>query len=281
MTSNPLIGIGLRYPHYKLVLKEKPNIDWFEVHSENFFQNSGPALRLLQEIGEHYPISLHGVGLSLGSQPLSIRHLERLKSLIAAVNPFLVSEHLSWNNSGHIALPDLFPTPYTAESFDIFCQNIGLTQDFLKREILIENPSSYLEFKDSELTEVDFLVSLCQETGAKILLDINNVFVSSTNHGWDPAKYIASIPKTLVKEIHLAGHSVKKMSENEEVLIDTHDNFVCKEVWDLYKIALERFGPQPTLLEWDASIPALSVLTHEAQKALAYFPLADKQHVKA
>ena len=204
------IGIGLRHPHYQQVLEEHPPVGWFEVHSENFFHPGGPAVDMLTQIRQHYPISLHGVGLSLGSaQGVQKEHLIRLSALINKVSPFLISEHLSWNQVGNKVMPDLLPVPYHAQSFNIFCDNINYTQDFLGREVLIENPSSYLQYKTSDQQEVDFLVSLCERTSAKILLDVNNVFVACSNHGWDPIKYINTIPKDYVKELHVAGHSVK------------------------------------------------------------------------
>jgi len=270
MTLNQLLGIGLRYPHYQCVLEQMPPVGWFEVHPENFFYNKGPSETLLKQVAEHYPISLHGVGLSLGSPELSKQHLKRLKALINVVNPFLVSEHLSWNRVDNIALPDLFPIPYTEESFTIFKKNVNDTQDFLGCEILIENPSSYFEYQTSEMHEVDFLVKLCQETHAKVLLDVNNIYVSCTNHGWDPIHYLSTIPKDLVKEIHLAGHSVHKIDNHTAILVDTHDGPVCNEVWALYEQAIKRFGAQPTLFEWDTNIPSLEKLVEEALKATHY-----------
>lgn len=267
MTSNSLIGIGLRHPHYHQVLEEQPPIGWFEVHSENFFHQGGLSLNILLAIRKHYPISLHGVGLSLGTADgIQQQHLTRLKHLIELVDPCLVSEHLSWSRIGHHYLPDLLPVPYTKESFQIFCDNIDKTQHFLKKQILIENPSSYFEYKLSEQDEAAFLVALAQKTGAYILLDINNVFVSCSNHGWDAKQYLASIPRSLVKEIHLAGHSIKKIADDTILRIDTHDGLVCQEVWQLYADAIKQFGMIPTLIEWDANIPALSVLIEEASK---------------
>lgn len=280
MTSNPFIGIGLRHPHYQKVLEDRPSIEWFEVHSENFFHNGGPTLNVLFNIREHYPISLHGIGLSLGSASgLDDNHLSRLKKLIHSMNPFLVSEHLSWNSLNEFHLPDLLPIPYNQESFNVFAKNISKTQDFLGREILIENPSSYLEYHSSDRDEAEFLVKLCQKTGAKILLDINNIFVSCSNHGWDAQNYIDKIPHDLVKEIHLAGHSSQEISPEKTLLIDTHNNSVCDEVWELYGYALQKLGSIPTLLEWDADIPSLDFLMEEASKALNYVTLK-KPHEK-
>ena len=270
MNSNQLIGIGLRHPHYSQVIEEKPLIGWFEVHCENFF-HANSALQYLKEIRKDYPISLHGVGLSLGSSDGILKnHLLKLNNLIQEIEPFLVSEHLSWGYVDGIYMPDLLPIPYNKESFNIFVKNINLTQDFLKQEILIENPSSYLEYKITDMDEADFLIEICKATGAKLLLDVNNIFVSCFNHGWDPKKYIDKIPNNLIKEIHLAGHSKKKITDNQSILIDTHDNIVCEEVWNLYSYTLERNRPTHTLLEWDASIPDLSILLTEANKAKTY-----------
>lgn len=271
MNLNQLIGVGLRYQHYAQVIEERPSIGWFEVHSENFFHQGGPAINTLSIIREDYPISLHGVGLSLGSASGALKnHLIYLKELIALIDPFLVSEHLSWGYVDGVYLPDLLPVPYTKESLKIFAQNINLTQDFLKRELLIENPSSYLEYNITDMEEVDFLSSLCQITGAKLLLDINNIFVSCSNHGWDARSYIDKIPINLVKEIHLAGHSTRVIAPDHIIHIDTHDNNVCSEVWNLYEYAIKKFAPIYTLLEWDAKIPEFAVLQQESSKALAY-----------
>ncbi len=268
--SSPL-GIGLRQPHYQQVLLERPQIGWFEVHSENFFHLGNAAVEILCEIAEHYPISLHGVGLSLGSTDgIQKQHLLRLNALIKTVKPFLVSEHLSWGRLGQVVMPDLLPIPYNSESLNLFCDHINYTQDFLGREILIENPSSYLTYKSSDQAEVDFLVSICERTQAKILLDVNNIFVSCSNHGWDPIKYIDAIPKNAVKELHIAGHSLKTIAQEKVLRIDTHDQAVCIEVWELYKMAINRFGIVPTLLEWDAHIPSLECLLQEVYKAKAY-----------
>lgn len=272
MNLSKLIGVGLRHPHYSYVIENSPGVGWFEVHSENFFHQGGPSLEALIKIRKNYPISLHGVGLSLGSaEGISAKHLSILKNLIDYVDPFLVSEHLSWGYIDGNFLPDLLPIPYTKEGLKIFALNILQTQDFLKKEILIENPSSYIEYSVSEIEEVDFLVELCTKTSAKILLDVNNIYVSCYNHGWDPKQYLDKIPKNLVKEIHLAGHSIKEIGKAKTILIDTHDNFVCREVWELYDYAISRFGLVPTLLEWDANIPSFEVLLNESSKMIPFF----------
>ena len=273
MNLKQLIGVGLRHLHYTKIIDDLPSIGWFEIHSENFFQD-GITIETLLTIRNNYPISLHGIGLSLGSASGVLeKNLIKSKKLINLVNPFLVSEHLSWGYINGIYMPDLLPIPYTEESLKIFIDNVNKTQNFLERNILIENPSSYLEYKATEMEEVDFLVEICKATDASILLDINNIYVSCFNHGWDAYKYIDKVPKSLVKEIHLAGHSSKIISKDQIILIDTHDNNVCLEVWQLYEYAINRFGPIPTLLEWDSNIPDLSTLQLEALKAL---PILEK-----
>ena len=274
MNSNQLIGIGARPLHYNEIITKQPSIGWLEIHSENYFSQGGKSLAVLWALIRSYPISLHGVGLSLGSaEGVSIKHLERLSNLINRIDPKLVSEHLSWGYVDGLYIPDLLPIPYTEESFNIFKHNILITQDFLKHKILIENPSSYIEYKSSNQDESKFLVDLCRATGAEILLDVNNIFVSCWNHGWNAKKYIDSIPVDLVKEIHIAGHSIKELPDNQTLRVDTHNNYVCNEVWDLYGYAIARFGPTPTLLEWDSDIPTLDVLIEEASKCEPYlFP---------
>lgn len=270
LPSNALIGLGLRQPHYRYILENETAVGWFEVHSENFFLPS-IARDLLLKIREKYPISLHGIGLSLGSSDgLQMEHLRRLKELENMIDPFLLSEHLSWNQIDQTYFPDLFPLPYTDETFQIVCQNVSIAQDFLKRNILIENPSSYIEYRFSTIPEVEFLVNLCKVTGAKILLDLNNIFVSCHNHQWDMKEYILNIPPDLVGEIHLAGHSIQPIDKSSSLLIDTHDTRVCPQVWELYHFAIQRFTHCPTLIEWDTNIPTYSILEEEALKASQY-----------
>ncbi len=281
MSPQPFIGIGLRRPHYQDILEQKPKVDWFEVHSENYLIDGGVALAMLSSVRKDYPISMHGVGLSLGSaQGIENSHLARLKKLADNLDPFLISEHLSWNYVDNVYLPDLVPVPYTEEAIQIFCDNIEQAQNFLKRQILIENPSSYIEYVASNYSEPEFLAKIAVKSGAGILLDVNNIYVSSVNHGWDAKAYISSIPKNLVKEIHLAGHSVKTIKD-QKLLIDTHDNFVCQEVWELYALAIQRFGNVPTLLEWDANIPELAVLVNEASKAREFCKILESENVDA
>lgn len=269
--TGDMIGIGLRAPHYYQILEEKPDIDWLEVHTENFMLKGGPLLDLLFSIRQHYPLSFHGVGLSLGSaQGIPKEHLKRIKTLLNRFEPVLLSDHLSWSAIGRSYLPDLLPIPYTDESLTIIVNNIDEAQNFLQRTLLIENPSSYLEFQTSTYPEAEFLAELVKRTGAKILLDINNIYVSCSNHGWDPHEYVQAIPHEAVQEIHLAGHSIHAQDEKNVLLIDTHDNYVCQEVWELYRYTVKYTGIVPTLLEWDAEIPDLEILLDEARKSVNY-----------
>ena len=273
LESEKRVGVGLRQPHYTYVLENKPAVGWFEVHSENFFGEGGPALMFLEKIRETYPLSFHGVGLSLGSgEGIDKAHLYTLKKRIDRFSPFLISEHLSWSKvQGHY-LPDLLPIPYTRETLSLFSQHVDEIQTYLGREILIENPSSYLEYKSSTFSETDFLGALCRTTGAKILLDINNVYVSAFNHGWDPQGYLQAIPSDLVGEIHLAGHSARTFAEDSTFLVDTHSTSVCEEVWALYQQAMQQGIYAPVLIEWDEDIPDFATLKAEAVKAASYFP---------
>lgn len=262
-------GIGLRYQHHKDVLNTKPAINWLEVHSENYF-GGGLALDYLKKIRQNYPISLHGVGLSLGSsQDLSKTHLEEFKKLINIVSPSLISEHLSWNIVNGIYLNDLIPTPYTDEVLEIISRHIDETQNYFQRQILIENPSTYLEFTEVDYSEADFLSALVKKTGCGLLLDVNNIFVCSKNHGYDASKYLQNIPGAAVKEIHLAGHT-KKQFEKFSILLDDHGSKVDNEVWALYQQALKIMGPKPTLIEWDSNIPTLDILLEQAYIAENY-----------
>jgi len=260
-------GIGLRAIHHIEILASAPPVGWFEAHSENYFANGGALPRLLGRIRERYPLSLHGVGLSIGStDPLGRTHLAQIGRLVRDFEPMLVSEHLSWSSNGGRFTNDLLPLPYTEESLRHMIDRVRQVQDFLGRQILIENVSSYLRFESSWIAEWDFLGALAQESGCGILLDVNNVFVSAVNHGFDASAYLKALPRHAVHEIHLAGHSTR-LIEGREVRIDTHDGPVCDEVWQLYAAAIDRFGQVPTLIEWDSNIPALAVLAAEARKA--------------
>jgi hypothetical protein len=275
-------GVGLRHPHVTHFLEQRPRTAFLEVHSENYMSPGGPRRRALFDLARDYPLSLHGVGLSLGSaEGLDPAHLARLKGLIADYRPALVSEHLSWSVEGGTYLNDLLPLPYTEEALDVVCRNIDATQEALGRALLIENPSSYLAFAASALGEPQFLGELVRRTGCGLLLDVNNVYVSSRNQGFDPVTYLESVPAAAVGEIHLAGHTARRFG-SEELLIDDHGSRVAAAVWALYRRAVALCGPRPTLIEWDSAIPEAAVLLAEAQKAdliLAAFEAGTESHV--
>jgi len=260
-------GIGLRGPHHDYFLRSEVAIPWVEAHSENYFADHSVAAQVLQQIREMYPVSLHCVGLSIGSvDPLNQIHLASLRRLIDRLEPGLVSEHLCWGSVDGAYLNDLIPLPYTEEALDHMVDQVHQVQDYLGRQILIENVSSYLEFASSTIPEWEFLDQLARRSGCGILLDINNIYVSARNHGIVVDDYLNGISPQFVAEMHLAGHSVHRYSDRE-VVIDTHDSPVCEEVWSLYESAVARFGVVPTLIEWDAQLPPVTVLVAEAVRA--------------
>ena len=260
------VGIGLRAPHVAELIASRPRIGWLEVHTENYL-GGGPAARALARVREDYPIALHGVGLSLGSaEGLDARHLGRVADLARRLEPALLSEHLSWSITGGTYLNHLLPLPYTEESLDVVAANVLRAQDALGRPLLVENPSSYLRFRHSAIPEAEFLAALVRRTGCGLLCDVNNVFVSCRNFDRDPVEYLDALPADAVGEIHLAGHR-RNEAEGRVVLIDDHGSPVAEEVWTLYARALARFGPRPTLIEWDTDVPALPVLLAEARRA--------------
>jgi uncharacterized protein (UPF0276 family) len=260
-------GIGLRAPHMRALLDNRPAVAWLEVHSENYFAEGGRAVVELDQVRRDYPLSLHGVGLSLGSSdPLDRGHLAKLKRAVERFSPMLVSEHLCWVSTGGSHFHDLLPLPYTEEALRHVSARIAEVQGYLGRQILIENVSSYLDFEHSAIPEWEFLREVAARSGCGILLDVNNIYVSAVNHGFDPRAYIDSIPAPDVQEIHLAGHAEKQV-DGVALLIDTHDRPVKDAVWELYAHALEVLGPKPTLLEWDAALPPLADLLAEATKA--------------
>lgn len=262
-------GIGLRFPHHRHVLETRPKVPWLEVHPENYMAGGAP-LRMLESIRRDYPISLHAVGLSLGSAaPLDSVHLNRLKALIERLDPGLVSDHLSWSVASGIYLGDLLPLPYTDQALDIVARNVDQAQNALGRPILIENLSTYVAFTHSTMSEAEFLAALARSTGCGILCDVNNIYVSVRNLGGDPAVYLAALPADRVGEIHLAGHAVRRFDDGSEIRIDDHGSPVAPPVWDLYEEALGRFGPVPTLIEWDTNIPDFKTLEREAGAAQA------------
>lgn len=260
-------GIGLRAIHHEEIIARSPHVGWLEAHSENYFGRRSAPGNVLARLRGDYPLSLHGVGLSVGStDPFDSTHLGEIARLVRDLEPVLVSEHLSWGSVGGRFTNDLLPLPYTEEALRHMIARVGHVQDFLGRQILIENISSYLQFSSSQLTEWDFLSALARESGCGILLDVNNVYVNGMNHGFDPLVFLDRIPRNAVREMHLAGHSIRNLG-GREIRIDTHSAPVCDEVWALYSAAVTRFGAVPTLIEWDAEIPPLNVLVAEAHKA--------------
>lgn len=269
------IGIGLRAAHHTAVMSTLPRVAWFEVHSENYFAEGGVQIECLSEIRSRYPLSLHGVGLSLGStDPLDRHHVSRLKRLVRRFEPALVSDHLSWSSVGGRFLNDLLPLPHTEEAIRHVAGRIVQVQDVLGRRILIENVSSYVRFtaqsasrvQAAPLEEWEFIVAVAHESGCGLLLDLNNLFVNAHNHGFDWRDYLAGIPVPLVEEFHLAGHTTVDV-QGIRTLIDTHASAVSDPVWEVHRAASRRFGAVPTLIEWDSDLPEFTVLQAEARKA--------------
>jgi uncharacterized protein (UPF0276 family) len=260
-------GIGLRAQHHQSILDTHPDVGWLEAHSENYFAHGGSQPRYLERIRENYPLSLHGVGLSLGtSDPLDRDHLADLKRIVQRFEPALVSEHLCWGAIDGRHFNDLLPLPYTDEALRHMVRRVGEVQEYLGRQILIENVSSYLEYTCSAMAEWEFLAALATESGCGILLDVNNIYVNAHNHGFDAREFISHVPARAVREIHLAGHA-RNSYDGRDILLDTHGTHVCDGVWSLYEEAVRRFGDVPTLIEWDTDIPSLDVLAAEARKA--------------
>lgn len=254
-----LHGLGLRKPHYAQFLETCVPVDFVEVISENFMVAGGRPRDTLRRIRERYPVALHGVSMSVGSADgLDREYLRRLAALVDEIQPLFVSDHLCWTRVEGFSAHDLLPLPYTEEALDVVCTNVRQAQDALGRTMLIENPSSYLTFAQSTMSEWEFLDALCARTGCKLLLDVNNIYVSASNHGFDPSRYLAGVPAQHVRQIHLAGHS-----QGRDRLIDTHDQPVPPAVWALYAAAVERFGAVPTMIERDDAIPPLSELLAE------------------
>ncbi len=257
-------GLGLRREHYQQVVEARPAVDWFEVITENFMVAGGNPRRVLEAVREDYPIVLHGVSLSIGStDPLDEAYLDGVDALARAVEPAWISDHLSWGTAHGVNAHDLLPLPYTEEALAHVARRVARVQERLGRRILLENPSSYLQL-DGDMTECEFLAELARRADCGILLDVNNVFVSAHNHGWDAGAYLAALPAARVGQIHLAGHSA-----DGELLIDTHDGYVCDGVWRLYGEAIARFGAVATMIEWDADVPAFEELERELGRAAA------------
>jgi len=256
-------GIGLRSVHHDELPTQRPAVGFIEAHTENYFHEGGAAVHALLRARANYPLSLHGVGLGLGSADgVDREHLRRVKAAIARFEPALVSEHACWGHAGGEHFNDLLPLPYTDEAVELLARQVGEAQDFLGVQLLIENVSAYVAFEYSRLQEWEFLAAVASRSGCALLLDVNNVYVSSQNLGQDAARFIDSLPLGSVREIHVAGHA-----RNGAVLIDDHGSQVCEPVWALYRRAIARFGAVPTLVEWDNNIPALEVLVAEARRA--------------
>ncbi len=261
-------GVGLKLEHFRDIMNKAHDVPWFEIHAENFMGAGGPPHHMLSVIRDRYPISLHGVGLSIGSAAdLDKDHLKRLRQLVAHYRPGLFSEHLAWSTHDGVYLNDLLPLPYNGETLATVAQHIDQVQQALGSQMLLENPSTYVRFDESTLSELDFLAGVVARTGCGLLLDVNNVQVSAVNHGFDPVAYLEAFPVEHVGEMHLAGYDAVEDGEKQPLLIDTHDRPVLADVWSLYKLAIRRAGPVPTLIEWDSNVPAWSELAAEAAKA--------------
>ena len=272
-------GIGLRFQHHREVAEQKPGIDWMEVHSENYM-GGGAALGYLAAIRRDYPISLHGVGLSLGTaEGIDARHLTRLAELVQRIEPGLISEHVAWSVSDGTYLADLLPLPMTEEALDVVCRGVSTMQDGIRRQVLVENPSSYLRYRHSTIPEWEFMAAIAHRTGCGILCDVNNIVVSASNHGFDARDYVNNLPARGIGEIHVAGHSIRELGGGRSIRIDDHASRVSGEVWDLLGHAIARFGAVPTLIEWDNEIPGLSTLLDEAAKARAVIAHAKEMSV--
>jgi uncharacterized protein (UPF0276 family) len=274
MTKKTLhgVGVGLKAQHYDDILTTKPSVDWLEIHPENYMGAGGLPHKYLGEICEHYPLSMHGVGLSLGSADgVNDEHLTALSAVVRRYQPAQVSEHLSWSHWNQHFLNDLLPLPYNQESLQVVVNNIDKVQNALQQTICVENPSAYLGFNQSGMSETDFLDELVKQTNCGLLLDINNVYVSANNQHYSPQEYLDRYPLHAVGEIHLAGHA-SEVIDNEMVLIDDHGSPVINEVWALFSYSLQKIFDSnlplpPTLIEWDTNVPQLSVLINEADKA--------------
>jgi len=269
-------GIGLRAPHHAQVAAERPHVAWLEVHTENFL-GGGAAPDMLEALRAEYQISLHGVGLSLGSQDgLDTEHLRRISELVRRIEPAAVSDHVSWSVTGGVYFNDLLPIPYDEEALGIIADNVQQFQDTIGRPVMVENPSTYLRFRQSDRAEPQFLAELCARTGCGLLLDVNNVFVSGENHGFDPFAYLAAVAALPIGEVHLSGHHLREIG-NRSIRIDDHGSPVSESVWTLYDQTLGMLGPLPTLIEWDSSLPDLDILLAESAKAGAKLAQAPRR----
>jgi uncharacterized protein (UPF0276 family) len=261
-------GVGLKPEHYRAILDSEPEIGFFEVHAENYMGAGGPPHRYLEAVRARYPLSLHGVALSIGAdRNLDRDHLRRLRALCGRIEPLLFSEHLAWSSHGTSYLNDLLPVPYTDETLARVCEHVDQVQVALGRRMLLENPATYVSFAHSTIPETEFLAAVAARTGCGLLLDVNNVYVSAVNHEFDPYAYLGAFPAAAVAEIHLAGLAESEDSAGRRLLIDDHGSSVRQAVWDLYAFAVGRVGPVPTLVEWDNDLPDWNTLHAEAGRA--------------
>lgn len=261
-------GIGLRPTHFRDAIETQPSVGWFEVHAENFMGHGGPNHYVLEQISKDYPLSFHAVGMSIASHERpNAQHLNRLKELVDRYQPYFVSEHLAWSSHAGVCFNDLLPIPYAEETLKTVSDHIDEIQGALNRQILIENPATYVQFNESSLSEIHFLTQLANRTGCGLLLDINNVFVCAVNHGFDATSYIDSFPIDYVAEIHLAGHARDIDDQGNPLLIDSHDRAICDTVWTLYERVIRQGRPIPTLIERDKCLPELNELVAEARNA--------------
>ena len=248
--------MGLRSQHYPVITSTWPKVDWFEAISENYMDTAGRPLHILEKVRQHYPVALHGTALSIGStDPLNLRYLERLKKLVTRIDPFIVSDHLCWSGTEGEQLHDLLPLPFTEEALSHVVGRVQKVQEFLGRRILLENVSTYVTFRHSTMTEWDFLAEVSKRSGCGILLDVNNLYVNSVNHRFDPMEFLKAVPAARVGQIHLAGHT-----DRGDFLFDTHSRPIIDRVWSLYDEAMKRFGRVSTLVEWDEDIPSFEEL---------------------
>jgi uncharacterized protein (UPF0276 family) len=272
------VGVGFKAEHFDPIVETRPELGFFEVHAENYMGAGGPPHRRLDAIRERYPLSLHGVGLSIGSPgPLDRAHLQRLSAVARRFEPVLVSEHLAWSTHDGAFFNDLLPLPYTSETVGQVADHIDEVQSALGRTMLLENPSTYVGFVESTMAETDFLREIARRTGCGLLLDVNNVFVSATNQGYDPHRYLADFPLQAVGEVHLAGYAEDHDDAGLPLLIDAHNSPVRDPVWSLYAAAIRRLGSIPTLIEWDNDVPAWPALLSEARRAERTMALAQPQ----
>ena len=261
-------GVGLKSCHVEDILKSDADVGFFEIHAENYMGAGGLPHAQLRAIRDKYPLSVHGVGMSIGGEnPIDQAHLARFRAVIEAYKPGMVSEHLAWSTHDDVFYNDLLPVPYTPLTLARVVDHVKQVQDAIGRQILIENPSTYMVFSESTIAEVDFMARIAEQSGCGLLFDVNNVFVSATNRDYSPREYILAYPLELVREIHLAGHAEDADEKGNLLLIDAHDREVCDDVWTLYRLTLSRTGPLPSLVEWDNEVPQWRVLLAEVERA--------------